>query len=180
MRKVMKILMGTKNKGKIEGARQAFLRYFENVEIEGYPVSSDVSEEPLNSEIIEGAQNRVKNLKKYAKENGIEADFYIASEAGLFNTFGRWMDTNLALIEDKNGFQSIGISSGFPMSKKYEKEVIETDLRSVFRKIFEKANLNQEGGGINYLTDEVVTRVKLTEQAFTMALIEHRKDYWRE
>ena len=29
----MKILMGTKNPGKIEGARQAFEKYFENVEI---------------------------------------------------------------------------------------------------------------------------------------------------
>jgi inosine/xanthosine triphosphatase len=176
----MKILMGTKNKGKIEGARRAFSRYFENVEIEGYPAASEVSEEPLNSEIMEGVKNRVKNLKKYAKENGIEVDFYIASEAGLFDTFGRWVDTNLALVEDSKGFQSIGISSGFAMSKKYEKEIIETDLRTVFRKIFEKANLNQEGGGINFLTDEAVTRIDLTEQAFIMALIEHRKDYWRE
>ena len=32
---------------------------------------------------IEGAKNRVKNLKQYAKSNNIEADFYIASEAGI-------------------------------------------------------------------------------------------------
>ena len=29
----MKILMGTKNPGKIEGAKQAFEKYFDNVEI---------------------------------------------------------------------------------------------------------------------------------------------------
>ena len=29
----MKVLMGTKNPGKIEGAKQAFERYFNNVEI---------------------------------------------------------------------------------------------------------------------------------------------------
>ena len=33
--------MGTKNPGKIEGAKQAFERYFNNVEIEGIPVNSD-------------------------------------------------------------------------------------------------------------------------------------------
>ena len=31
----MKILIGTKNPGKIEGAKQAFEKYFDKVEIEG-------------------------------------------------------------------------------------------------------------------------------------------------
>lgn len=39
--KQMKILMGTKNPGKIEGAKQAFEKYFDNVEIEGISVSSN-------------------------------------------------------------------------------------------------------------------------------------------
>lgn len=38
----MKILMGTKNPGKIEGARQAFEKYFDSVEIEGISVESEV------------------------------------------------------------------------------------------------------------------------------------------
>jgi inosine/xanthosine triphosphatase len=176
----MKILMGTKNKGKIEGAKCAFSRYFENIEIEGYPVESEVGAEPLNSDIKKGAQNRVKNLKKYAKENNIEADFYIASEAGLFNTFGRWVDTNLAIIEDKDGFQSMGISSGFPIPDKYAEEMIKTEMKVVFEKLFSEKDINQKGGGINYLTDEAITRIDLTEQAFIMALVEHRKkDFWK-
>ena len=44
----MKILMGTKNPGKIEGGKKAFEAYFENVEIEGISVSSDVSDKPVN------------------------------------------------------------------------------------------------------------------------------------
>ena len=36
----MKILMGTKNPGKIEGARRAFEKYFDNSEIEGICVES--------------------------------------------------------------------------------------------------------------------------------------------
>lgn len=70
----MKILIATKNQGKIEGAKRALLKYFDNIEIEGIPVESDVSEQPVNDEIYIGAKNRVKNLKKYAQENGIEAD----------------------------------------------------------------------------------------------------------
>lgn len=65
----MKALIATKNSGKIEAAKKALNRYFENVEVEGIPVPSDVSEQPVNEEIYQGAKNRVANLKKYAKEN---------------------------------------------------------------------------------------------------------------
>ena len=99
----MKILIGTKNPGKIEGAKQAFEKYFENVEIKGIPVSSEVADQPINEEIFMGAKNRIKNLKKYAKENNIEADYYTASEAGITNLLGEWIDINAVVIEDKNG-----------------------------------------------------------------------------
>ncbi len=49
------------------GKKKLFEKYFENVQIEGIPVSSDVNAQPINKEIFQGAQNRVKNLKKYAK-----------------------------------------------------------------------------------------------------------------
>ena len=52
----MKILIGTKNPGKIEGAKQAFEKYFNNVEIEGIPVKSNVGDQPVNEEILQGAQ----------------------------------------------------------------------------------------------------------------------------
>ena len=111
----MKILIGTKNPGKIQGAKEAFEKYFENVEIEGIDVSSDVADQPVNEEILQGARNRVKNLKKYATENQIEADFYIASEGGITNSLGEWIDINCVVVEDKQNFQSMGISQGFPI-----------------------------------------------------------------
>lgn len=65
----MKALIATKNSGKIEAAKKALDRYFDDVEIKGIPVPSDVPEQPVNEEIYKGAKNRVTNLKKYAKEN---------------------------------------------------------------------------------------------------------------
>ena len=59
----MKILIGTKNLGKIEGARLAFEKFFNDVEIEGIPVESNVSGQPVNEEILQGAKNRVSNVK---------------------------------------------------------------------------------------------------------------------
>ena len=169
----MKILMGTKNPGKIEGAKKAFEKYFDNIEIEGISVSSEVSDQPVNEEIFKGAKNRVKNLRKYAKENNIDADFYIASEAGITNLLGDWIDINSAVIESREGLQSVGTSQGFPIPEKYVDEIIETELGKVMDKIFCGEKLGNGKGGISFLTKDVITRINLTKDAFIMALIPH-------
>lgn len=167
----MKILMGTKNPGKIEGAKQAFEKYFDNVEIDGYAVKSDVPDQPVNDEILQGAKNRVKNLKEYAKANNIDADFYIASEAGITDKLGTWLDFNLALIEDKNGKQSVGVSQGFPIPEKYIDEIKATEFGKLMDRLFDGKDLGKAKGGINFLTKDEVTRIDLTRNAFVMALI---------
>lgn len=169
----MKILIGTKNPGKIEGAKRAFSKYFENVEVEGIPADSEVGDQPLDKEIFQGAKNRVKNLKKYAKENNIEADFYVASEAGITNLLGEWIDINAAIIESKDGIQSAGVSQGFEIPEKYVEEIKNTELGKVMDKIFSGVDLGKGKGGISYLTKDQVSRIDLTENAFTMALIKH-------
>lgn len=176
----MKVLIGTKNPGKIEGARQAFERYFENVEIEGIPVNSDVGDQPINEEILQGAKNRVKNLKEYAKENKKEADFFVSSEAGIIDLLGEWIDINCVVIEDKKEVQSIGTSQGFPIPDKYIKEIRETELGKVMDKIFSGKELGKGKGGISFLTRDEVSRIDLTKNAFIMALTKHiNADVWR-
>ena len=176
----MKILMGTKNPGKIQGAKEAFEKYFDNVEIEGIKVSSEVGDQPFNKEILLGAKNRVKNLKKYAKENNIEVDYFVASEAGISNLLGEWIDINAAVIEDNNGIQSVGISQGFQIPDKYIDEIRKTELGKVMDKIFEGEELAKGKGGISYLTKDEVSRIDLTRNAFIMALIKYiNGDLWR-
>ena len=160
----MKILIGTKNPGKIEDAKQAFERYFDNIEIEGIPVNSDVGDQPINEEILKGAKNRVKNLKEYAVNNNIEADFYISSE----------------VIEDSKGFQSVGTSQGFPIPDKYIDEIKETELGKVMDKIFNGKELGKGKGGISFLTKNEVSRIDLTRNAFIMALTRHiNEEIWK-
>ena len=176
----MKILIGTKNPGKIEGARQAFEKYFDNIDIEGIAVESNVGAQPVNEEILQGAKNRIKNLKKYANNNNIKADFYIASEAGITNLLGEWIDINAVVIEDSKGFQSVGTSQGFPIPDKYIDEIKETELGKVMDKIFNGKELGKGKGGISYLTKNEVSRIDLTRNAFIMALTKHiNGDIWR-
>lgn len=176
----MKILMGTKNPGKLEGAKQAFCKYFEDVEIEGISVESEVGNQPVNSQIMEGAKNRVKNLRKYAKENNIDADFFVASEAGITNSLGEWMDFNIAVIENKDGEQSVGSSAGFQIPDKYVDEIIETELGKVMDQIFNGISLSKGNGGISRLTHDEISRIDLTRQAFIMAMIKFiNGDVWK-
>ena len=176
----MKILMGTKNPGKVQGAKEAFEKYFDNIEIEGIKVSSEVGDQPINEEILQGAQNRAKNLKRYAKENNIKADLYISSEAGITNLLGEWIDINLAVIESKDGVQSTGISQGFPIPDKYIDEIRKTELGKVMDKIFNGQELAKGKGGISYLTKGEVSRIDLTRNAFIMALTKYiNGDIWR-
>ena len=176
----MKVLIGTKNPGKIEGAKQAFEKYFDNVEIEGISVDSEVGNQPFNEEILQGAKNRVKNTKKYTKENQIEVNFYISSEAGITNLLGEWIDINCVVIENSKGFQSVGTSQGFPIPEKYIEEIKQTELGKVMDKIFSGKDLGKGKGGISYLTKDAVSRIDLTRNAFIMALTQHiNGDIWK-
>lgn len=176
----MKVLVATKNPGKIEGAKQAFEKYFDNVQIEGISASSNVGNQPINQEILLGAKNRVKNLKEYAINNNIEADFYVSSEAGITDLLGDWIDINAVVIEDSKGFQSVGTSQGFPIPDKYIDEIKEIELGKVMDKIFSGKELGKGKGGISILTKDEVSRIDLTRNAFIMALTKHiNGEIWR-
>lgn len=176
----MKVLIATKNAGKIEGAKRALLHYFSDIEIEGIPVESNVGEQPVNNEIYDGAKNRVRNLKKYASDNNISADLYLSIESGINNSLGRWMITNVAVIEDNNDFESYGTSPSFPVPEKLVDDIINTDLSKVMDKIFKKdEERHNKGGGIQLLTHNEITRIDLTEMAFIMALTKYINENWR-
>ena len=170
----MKVLIATKNQGKIEGAKRVLANYFDNLEIEGIPVESNVGEQPVNNEIYIGAKNRVRNLKEYAKEKNIKADLYLSIESGINNSLGRWMITNIAVIEDNNDFESYGASPSFPVPDRLVEDVINTDLSQVMNTIFEKdEERHNKGGGIQLLTHNKISRIDLTEMAFIMALTKY-------
>ena len=177
----MKVLIATKNQGKIEGAKRALSKYLDSIEIQGIPVESNVSEQPVNDEIYKGAKNRVKNLKDYAQKNNVQVDLYLSIESGIQNALGTWMITNIALIEDNHDFESYGTSPSFPVPDRLVKDIIESDLSQVMNKIFMKDDeRHNKGGGIQLLTHDVISRWDLTETAFIMALTKYiNEDKWK-
>lgn len=177
----MKVLIGTNNQGKVEGAKQAFEKFYKDVKVEGTSVSSDVSDEPVNDEIYMGASNRVNNLIKYSKENNIDVDFYVGVESGITNQLGKWCIIQIAVVKDKSGYESFGTGPAFPVPEKYVDEIINTDLGILMDKIFEGNGLKNEKGGIAHLTNDVITRYDLTREAIIMALTEFiNGDIWKD
>lgn len=176
----MKVLIGTKNPGKIEGAKKALEEYYKNIDISGIPVSSDVGKQPINNEIYEGARNRVNNLIKYAKENSINAEYFLGIESGITDLLGKWMIISIAVIKDKNGYESYGTSAAFPVPNKYVDKIIKTELSEVMDNISKKRNLRSGKGGISFLTNDVVSRIEQTKEAFIMALTQYINDVWSD
>ena len=177
----MKVLIGTNNQGKVEGAKQAFEKFYKDVKVEGISVSSDVSDEPVNDEIYRGASNRVNNLIKYSKENNIDVDFYVGVESGITNQLGKWCIIQIAVVKDKSGYESFGTGPAFPVPEKYVDEIINTDLGLLMDKIFKGNGLKNEKGGIAHLTNDVITRYDLTREAIIMALTEFiNGDIWKD
>ena len=174
----MKALIGTANPGKIQGAKEALEVYYKDVEIDGYKASSDVSDQPVNEETLEGARNRVNNTIKYAKENNIDADLYLGIESGIMELYGEWFITNFAVVKDRDGYESFSIGPVIPVPQKYVQEIIDTDFGTVMTKIFNEKDLGKGVGGVNSLTNDSISRIQITKEAFVTALITHANKYW--
>ncbi|MBQ2864217.1 MAG: DUF84 family protein [Clostridia bacterium] len=176
----MKVLIGTKNPGKIEGAKRALAKYFDNFELEGVKVSSDVADQPVGIETYNGALNRVNNLVAYAKQNNIEADLFLSVESGLTSELGFWAITNIAVIKNSKGEMGVGSSASFPVPNKYVEQIKTQTLGTVMDNIFNESDLRSSTGGIGLLTREVITRIDLTCDAFLMALTPFINSVWND
>ena len=89
------------------------------------------------------------------------------------------MITNVAVIEDNNNFSSCGTSPSFPVPDHLVQEVINTDLSQVMNNLFERDDERHNyGGGIQLLTQGQISRIDMTEYAFTMALTRYINKEW--
>ncbi len=72
------------------------------------------------------------------------------------------------------------IVHGFPVPHKYIDSIIQVNLNTIMNEIFgEDAQRHNHKGGIELLTEGVITRIDQVEQAFVMALTKYRNETWR-
>lgn len=164
MKSAITIGVATGNIMKLQAAQKAFKRYFNTVDVVMLDVPSEVSRQPTNVEIMQGALNRVRNARKSITQR--KYDFFVGCEGGMFYQFGKWFNVQVVYIEDEFGNKSWGFSQAFLVPKRHVASAIATSIAEVLDSIFDGK------GGISMLTHGAVTREQLVEQATIMALIE--------
>lgn len=132
----MKIAVTSKNKLKIDAIRNTFLKHVDNLEVVGFDADSKVGEQPVNDQTLQGARNRILDIKNKVKD----FDKIISIENGIFSKKGKWLDVAVILIYDiKSNEEIIGYSDSIEFLEEYVKkaEKIGFDKITVGQVMFE-------------------------------------------
>lgn len=92
----MKIGITSQNKLKLEAVKNAYSFMEPSLEISGYSADSGVGEQPVNEQTLQGARNRIVDLRK--RVDGL--DRIISIESGIFYEGGKWLDKAVVVILD--------------------------------------------------------------------------------
>lgn len=169
------VVVASTNPVKVNAALEGLQRMFPDVEFQAQPVSvpSGVADQPMSdAETLEGALNRVNN----AFTTYPEADFWVGIEGGVAS-----MNQELA------AFAWVVIRSGAVVGKARSgtfflpRAVAELvgqgiELGTADDMVFGHSNSKQKGGAIGILTDNVLDRKELYEQAVVLALVPFRNE----
>ena len=169
MPQLKKIIIASKNQAKIKAVEDAFYKVFlgDKFLFESVSVQSDVSDQPLSkSETLQGAKNRVQNAI-----NIIQGDFYIGLEGGVEFDSEDLFCFGFAVVS--NGVK-IGVSqtSTFMLPPKIGELIKQVyELGTADDMFFGRENSKKTNGSVGLLTNDLVTRSQMFENAITMALI---------
>lgn len=168
----MKILVGSKNPVKIEAVKEAFEKYYNEVEVIGFSVESKVPTQPFNEETFLGAENRTFKLKDINAQQNLNADYFIGIEGGISKVFNRWFAYGVVCIMDKTNREGFGTSAHFELPEKIIKEIQKgKELGEVMDEIQNEQNTKQKRGAIGYFTKGKMTRKDLYVPGIITALI---------
>lgn len=168
----MKILVGSKNPVKLDVVKEAFEKYFQNIEVLGIDVESKVPSQPVNHETFDGAKNRVDALREINEKQNLNADYFVGIEGGIIKLYSKWFGFGCMCIMNKAGIYSVGTSSHFELPKIiYEQLLKGIELGDVIDNLTEEKNTKQKNGAIGFLTKDVITRKDLYYQGLINALI---------
>ncbi len=169
----MIVLIGSKNKIKIEAAKEALKNYFDDFKIIGVDAKSNVNDNPVDKDVYNGAKNRLKNLKIYADKNKIDVDLYMSVEAGMINLYDNSIFIHIVFIEDKFNNLSFATSSSFPIPINLNDKVSKFGLSKILNSTFNLTDSDHFEGSVNYLTKNILTRKDIIKDAFIMALTKY-------
>jgi inosine/xanthosine triphosphatase len=165
-----KIVVASQNPVKMDAVLNGFNRLFPGqiFNIEAVDVPSGVADQPMSDhECLQGANNRVKN----ARSTVPLAAFWVGVEGGCDYLEGELVAFAWVVIDDGDRVGSARTAL-FRLPDQVQK-LVESglELGEADDQVFSRTNSKQESGAVGLLTDDVVTRTTLYEQAIILALI---------
>jgi len=171
-----KVIVASTNPVKIEAARIGFARMFpdESFDVQGVPVPSDISEQPMSSnETLIGATNRAYNASNLVTE----ADYWIGIEGGVEDVNQELEVFAWVVVKATNGKIGKGQTGSFFLPQKVAELVQQgVELGEADDIVFGRTNSKQTNGAIGILTDDALTRTTYYVPAVIMALIPFKNE----
>jgi len=179
--KEIKIIAGSTSEHKLNAITETFREVYPNVQIivNGVKTASEVNEQPVGfEEIFQGACNRLEETKRLVQE---AYDFAVGIENGVFSVeTGKraiWFDVGLVIIEDKDGRQGYGLSSGIEFPQKYVDKAKEAGFETTtVGEIIAKEMGGDKTDPQSILSQGLVSRREMLKQALKIALGQLQKD----
>lgn len=173
----LKIVVGSKNKIKIEAVKEILEDYshLSCAQIVEMDVASEISDQPKSlEETVRGAMNRAKNVFKDCK-------YSFGLESGLMevpNTKSGFMDVCVCAIYDGNEFH-LGLSSAWEAPGVVTEYMINEGLNmseaALKAGYSNNSNLGAAEGLVGVMTNGRLTRKEYTKQSIITALIHLEK-----
>lgn len=180
----MIVAVGSQNPIKINAVKNVFNKFFPNAAIVGIDVKTGLSKQPIGlSTIIRGAQMRsylsLSNVKHAYYGVGIEAGLVKCSESS-----SGYLNIQVCVIKDINGYSSIGVSAGYELPKPIVDKIINNpsiELEDIMEELTGIDKIGEKMGAIYILSKGVMSRLHLSEQAVLTALLPfiNKELYWR-
>jgi len=166
----VRVAVGTKNEVKLNAVKNVFAKVFSDLEILNSEAPSGVSEQPWDDDTITGARNRAESaMEKFKK-----AQFGIGIEAGLIHNdkLDKHFDVQYCAIVDRGGRVTYGHGSGFYYPDKvFDGVKAGSTVGEVMSKVTGVSDIGRKQGAIGHLSNGLLTRESLTEQAVLMAMV---------
>ena len=162
----MKVVVASANPAKIRAVEQALQHIWpeQPIDCSGQHTESGVAAQPMTSEeTLQGALNRLTSLSLALPD----ADYYVAIEAGLDGDCSfAWVTVQHRSKISKTRSASLPIPPAALAAMQQGEE-----LGDVMDRMFAQTNVKQQGGAIAMLTNHLLTRSGVYQQAIILAMI---------
>lgn len=163
----MLVAVGSTNPAKIEAVRSAVQKLWKDAEVKGTFADSAVSLQPKgDEEAIHGAINRAKNALKR-----LNADFGIGLEGTVVENEHAMFLCGWVAAVDRQGKLGLACTSKIELPKRVAEEIHKgKELGPIMDELIGENDTKKKQGAVGILTNNLVVRSKVFEQAVLLAL----------